>query len=61
VELADGYGRVGTYYMATAMIGGKQFRRKFSIGKYGASTAKELATMQRQMWLMEAGIVKKPH
>lgn len=56
VELKDGYGRVGVYYLATAMINGKALSRKFSIDKYGHASAELLAAMQKMMWLVEYGV-----
>jgi len=55
-EAKDGYGRVGVYYMADAMIRGKPLRRKFSVDKYGAAAAQLLAAMQKMMWLVEHGV-----
>lgn len=55
-EAKDGYGRVGVYYMAGAMIKGKPLRRKFSVDKYGVAAAQLLAAMQKMMWLVEHGV-----
>lgn len=55
-ELKDGYGRVGVYYMASAMIKGKPLSHKFSVDKYGAASAQLLASMQKMMWLVEYGV-----
>lgn len=55
-EAKDGYGRVGVYYMADAMIKGKPLRRKFSVDKYGVAAAQLLAAMQKMMWLVENGV-----
>lgn len=56
IEARDGFGRVGVYYMAAAMIKGVQMRRKFSVDKYGAAAAQLLAAMTKMMWLVEHGV-----
>lgn len=55
-EAKDGYGRVGVYYMADAMINGKPLRRKFAVDKHGVAAAQMLAAMQKMMWLVEYGV-----
>lgn len=56
VELKDGYGRVGVFFLAGCSIKGKIYSRKFSVDKYGYDAAKLLASMQRLMWLVEGGV-----
>lgn len=56
-NLKDGNGNTTAYYIADVMIDGKQYRRKFSVNRYGVTRAKTLASLRREMWLLEHRVI----
>ena len=54
-EQPDGYGRMSAWYVASLTIKRKTQQRKWSVDKHGEDGARLAASLQRMLWLIEAG------
>ena len=54
-ENLDGYGRMSVWYVASFTIKRKTKQRKWSVDKHGEDGARLAASLQRLLWIIEAG------